>query len=343
MFNFKDCSTNGTFVNDDKIEAKRILANNDIITVHKPAYIALVFKNQQLEVEPTELPPEIVKNYYIDRILGTGAFGIVYLVHNYRTCNSYAVKCVQQNVMIERNIKKTINEAKILKSLCHPCIIKLYDIFKGNNTVVLLLQLAKGGDLLARINQNQFLSENIAKFFFYQICLGIKYLHNKNITHRDLKPDNILLASNETHTLIKISDFGLSKLVQSNSSLRTACGTQLYSAPEIFHGNDNNATYSDKVDIWSLGVVLYACLSGSLPFKDVSGCLAMEQIKRGQFTFSSVNWRTVSDTPKKLINNLLTVDVARRPSINELIKHKWLDDQQTIKLAHKAMEITNSG
>lgn len=109
------------------------------------------------------------------------------------------------------------------------------------------------------------LSEKQTKFFFYQMCHAIKELHNRNITHRDIKPDNILLASNDDDALIKISDFGLSKwCVGRLSKLRTQCGTDDYMAPEIMNLKKGNV-YTNKVDVWSMGVLLYQCLSGKLP------------------------------------------------------------------------------
>lgn len=122
---------------------------------------------------------------------------------------------------------KSLNEARIMKSLTHPCIVKMHDILDSSDSVYITLELMKGGELLTRIQKMRFLSETNSKIFFYQMCHAIKYLHDRKITHRDLKPDNILLESSEENTLLKISDFGLSKLVKSNSVLRTLCGTPL--------------------------------------------------------------------------------------------------------------------
>lgn len=122
---------------------------------------------------------------------------------------------------------KSLNEAKIMQRLTHPCIVKMYDIVNRPDSVFIKLEFMKGGELLTRIQKKKFLSEANSKLFFYQMCDAIKYLHDQKITHRDLKPDNILLASSDENTLLKISDFGLSKLVRNNSVLRTLCGTPL--------------------------------------------------------------------------------------------------------------------
>lgn len=272
--------------------------------------------------------------------MGAGACGIVYLVHNYRTCDSFALKHIKKNQLMDCKSDKTLNETKIMKSLTHPCVVRMFDIYDTKDSVYFTLELMKGGELLSRIQQKSYLPESNSKFFFYQMCHAIKYLHDRKITHRDLKPDNILLATTDEHTLLKISDFGLSKLVRNNSVLRTLCGTPLYVAPEVLL-TDGKGEYTEKVDIWSLGVVLFTCLSGTLPFADEYGTPATDQIKSGRFSFSSSNWKYSTPSAKMLIRELLTTDVRRRPSIDQLMQHRWLKDRDMLTLAHTVMNITN--
>lgn len=173
------------------------------------------------------LPEKLAKKYYLSKKLGSGACGTVYLVYEYRTCDTYALKHIKKNQLIDYKADKSLNEARIMKSLMHPCIVRMHEILDSSDSVYITLELMKGGELLTRIQKKKFLTEANAKVFFYQMCHAIKYLHERKITHRDLKPDNILLASSEENTLLKISDFGLSKLVRNNSVLRTLCGTPL--------------------------------------------------------------------------------------------------------------------
>lgn len=336
MVIFQDCSRNGTFVNEERVNERRILTHGDIISITQPKLKVFSFKDHRRGAN--ELPEKIAQKYHLGKKLGAGACGTVFLVHNYRTCGSFALKHIKKNQLMDCKSDKTLNEAKIMKSLTHPCIVRMFDIYDTKDSVYFTLELMKGGELLSRIQQNSYLNEKTSKLFFYQMCHAIKYLHDRKITHRDLKPDNILLATTEEFTLLKISDFGLSKLVRNNSVLRTLCGTPLYVAPEVLV-TDGKGEYTEKVDIWSLGVVLFTCLSGTLPFADDYGTPATDQIKNGRFQFRSTNWKNATPTAKLLIRELLTVNVMQRPSIVQLLRHKWLGDCDMRTAAHAIMRI----
>lgn len=226
----QDVSRNGTFVNEERIgpQKKRILNHGDIVSIIHPKFQAFVFKDHRRSAN--ELPDQLAKKYHVGRKLGSGACGTVYLVHELRSCKQFALKHIKKNKLIDYKSDKALNEAKIMKSLTHPCVIKMHDILDATDSVYITLELMRGGELLTRIQKKRFLPEQNSKLYFYQMCHAIKYLHDCKITHRDLKPDNILLASSDENTLLKISDFGLSKIVQNNSVLRTLCGTPLVSS-----------------------------------------------------------------------------------------------------------------
>lgn len=171
------------------------------------------------------------------------------------------------------------------------------------------------------------LSEPDAKFFFLQACQGLKYLHDSSITHRDIKPDNLLLATNSPDALLKISDFGLSKLV-SAETMKTVCGTQLYVAPEVLFGNKS---YTSKVDVWSMGCLLFAMLSGTVPFLDAYGPPDVQtQIKEARYNFKSRSWINVSKSARELIRKMLRKEPELRLSIDEVLNNIWLRDLKTI-------------
>ncbi|XP_075152380.1 ovarian-specific serine/threonine-protein kinase loki [Haematobia irritans] len=342
----EDHSRNGTFVNSERVgtNSRRILQNDDIISLSHPTYKAFVFK----DLSPNEamgLPKEITSNYYVSRKLGSGACGLVRLVYDRRSCKEYAMKIVKKNMLATStnpnhltDPNRVMNEAKIMKNLNHPCVINMHDIVDKPDSVYMVLEFMKGGDLLNRIVDNKRLSEKISKLFFYQMCHAVKYLHDKGITHRDLKPDNVLLETSDEETLLKVSDFGLSKFVQKDSVMRTLCGTPLYVAPEVLLTGGRGA-YTKKVDIWSLGVVLFTCLSGTLPFSDDYGSPACEQIKKGHFRFNHPSWKHVSQRATSLIKNMLIVDPQRRPTIDDVLQSSWLKDTDMLRTANKLMKI----
>ncbi|XP_017117049.1 ovarian-specific serine/threonine-protein kinase Lok isoform X1 [Drosophila elegans] len=343
----QDLSRNGTFVNNEKIGTNkmRILKNDDVISLSHPTYKAFVFK----DLSPNEsigLPEEINKTYYVNKKLGSGAYGLVRLVYDTRTCQQYAMKIVKKNMLSGSARPSTnfsdpdrvLNEAKIMKNLSHPCVVRMHDIVDKPDSVYMVLEFMRGGDLLNRIINNKLLSEETSKLYFYQMCHAVKYLHDRGITHRDLKPDNVLLETNDEDTLLKVSDFGLSKFVQKDSVMRTLCGTPLYVAPEVLITGGREA-YTKKVDIWSLGVVLFTCLSGTLPFSDEYGTPAAQQIKKGRFAYGHSAWKGVSQRAKLLINQMLIVDPERRPSIDDVLQCSWLRDAQVLQKAKKLMKL----
>ncbi|XP_032595136.1 ovarian-specific serine/threonine-protein kinase Lok isoform X1 [Drosophila grimshawi] len=343
----QDLSRNGTFVNGEKIGTNktRILQNDDIIALSHPTYKAFVFK----DLSPNEaigLPAEITATYYINRKLGSGAYGLVRLVYERRTCEQFAMKIVKKNMLEvsahpNNNLndpERVLNEAKIMKNLSHPCVVRMHDIVDKPDSVYMVLEFMRGGDLLNRIITKKLLNEDTSKLYFYQMCHAVKYLHDRGITHRDLKPDNVLLESNDEDTLLKVSDFGLSKFVHKDSVMRTLCGTPLYVAPEVLI-TGGRASYTQKVDIWSLGVVLYTCLSGTLPFSDEYGSPAGEQIKKGQFRFRHPAWQSISQRAKLLIKQMLIVDPEKRPSIDAVLKCNWLRDTTILQKANRLMKL----
>ncbi|XP_017019340.1 ovarian-specific serine/threonine-protein kinase Lok isoform X2 [Drosophila kikkawai] len=343
----KDHSRNGTFVNNEKIgmNKMRILKNDDVISLSHPTHKAFVFK----DLSPNEsigLPEEITKTYYINRKLGSGAYGLVRLVYDTRTCQQFAMKIVKKNMLSggsrpSTNLsdpERVLNEAKIMKNLSHPCVVRMHDIVDKPDAVYMVLEFMRGGDLLNRIISKKLLTEETSKLYFYQMCHAVKYLHDRGITHRDLKPDNVLLETNDEDTLLKVSDFGLSKFVQKDSVMRTLCGTPLYVAPEVLITGGREA-YTRKVDIWSLGVVLFTCLSGTLPFSDEYGSSAAEQIKKGKFAYRHPAWKGVSQRAKLLINQMLIVDPAKRPSIDDVLQCSWLRDAAMLQKAKQLMKI----
>lgn len=291
---------NGIYINDDKMmmDNQRILAHNDTIKLIR-RYEMFRFSYTSTPAEVETLPRLCLEKYHIGIQIGSGGCGIVRLVHNLKTLGKFAMKVIKKetNPMVRSRLadnQKILNEVDIMRKLSHAHVLSLTDFFETPDRVVIIMEYMSGGDLLNRITKydetRKNLTEMDAKFFFLQVCRGIKYLHDSFVTHRDIKPDNILLDSNSPDALLKISDFGLSKLI-SVDSMKTVCGTQLYVAPEVLMGG----AYTNKVDIWSMGCMLFAMLSGSVPFCDGYGPPDVQtQIKQAKFAFKSRVWNNVS-------------------------------------------------
>lgn len=281
---------------------------------------------------------EITQRYHIGQKLGKGAFGVVYSVHDVLSCERYALKLVKKKPKETEELQlstssskpslpdtglmeRVRNEAELLRILKHPFIIQIHGkpLCSEDGSIGMLLDIMLGGDLHSRIiGDIGYLSEENAKFFFYQICVGVKYLHGQRVTHRDIKPENILLASTEVKSRIKITDFGLSKQIRSDSELRTKCGTLAYLAPEIKRSNGSIA-YTNKADIWSLGILLIFALTGVFPDENDDNK-----------TFQPHPRNRVTTNAKKLIKKMLTVDEKHRPSVDNLLNDVWMQDEKII-------------
>ncbi|CAL8071443.1 unnamed protein product [Calicophoron daubneyi] len=223
-----------------------------------------------------------------------------------------------------------------------PCIIGIYDVIDTEDALYMILELVEGGELFDRIVSLGQLSESDAKFLFLQMVIAVKYLHEHGITHRDLKPENILLTGSDNRCLIKVTDFGLSKLVDGNTMLRTFCGTPTYLAPEILK-TAGSGTYTSAIDVWSLGVILYVCLVGYPPFTDErTDCDLQTQITKGLYDYPEKYWSGISAEAKDLVSKMLTVEPNERLTIQAVVEHPWLTDSAIQEEVQKLMASSTS-
>ncbi|OON20068.1 kinase domain protein [Opisthorchis viverrini] len=303
----QDLSSNGTFVNGTKI--------------------GFIFCDSNSE--ENLFPPEVTSRYTISKLLGRGACGEVRLVFERGSCEKRAMKIVQKKTFsitakLGNGVLSRIkSEVDILMKLAHPCIIYIYDVIDTDEALYMILELVEGGELFDRIVQLGQLSEQDAKFLFLQMAIAVGYLHEHGITHRDLKPENILLTNNQNRCLIKVTDFGLSKLVDGNTMLRTFCGTPTYLAPEVLR-TAGSGTYTSAIDVWSLGVIL---LVGYPPFTEERKDHDLQtQIVQGLYDFPDIYWKAISEEAKDLVRKMLTVEPSERLTIQDVIQHAWFDD-----------------
>lgn len=328
---------NGTFINQhvlnkkaNGISKRKILSTNDVIGLPGlkpcPIYEVYVFIDALMRPSST-IPISVRSKYEVSVRLGAGTFGEVSLVFHKMSKRPFAMKTVVTDMYatgatVNSCKKKLLNELNILQTVNHPNVISLVDVVHCKKEHFLILEYMEGKDLANKIQESQRLKENTAKLYFYQICRGVEYLHSIGIIHRDLKPPNILLASSKDETLIKLTDFGLSKVLSSSSAMmKTLCGTKTYVAPEIILGG-GSFEYTKQVDIWSLGVILYVCLSGIEPFSSEPENI-LELITEAIYSSPSKVWDPISIEVKSLIKGMLTQDPYERIKISDILSDKW--------------------
>ncbi|NXN96759.1 CHK2 kinase, partial [Rhinopomastus cyanomelas] len=329
----EDHSANGTFVNRELIgKGKRLpLTHNSEISLSVQTNKVFVFSDLTVD-DQLVFPRELREKYIMSKTLGSGACGEVKLAFEKSTCNKVAVKIINKRKFMTGGVGEAspafnVNtEIEILKKIDHPCLIKIKNFFEAEDYYI-VLELMEGGELYDRVSRPIKMKEATCKLYFYQMLLAVKYLHDHGIIHRDLKPENVLLSSSEETCLIKITDFGQSKILGETSLMKTLCGTPTYLAPEVLNSL-GTAGYSRAVDCWSLGVILFVCLCGYPPFNEQNTRLSLrDQIARGEYTFISREWKHVSDVALDLVKKLLVVDPSKRLTTEEALEHPWLQDE----------------
>uniref|UniRef100_A0A2K6QXI0 Serine/threonine-protein kinase SIK3 n=1 Tax=Rhinopithecus roxellana TaxID=61622 RepID=A0A2K6QXI0_RHIRO len=225
-----------------------------------------------------------------------------------------AIKIIDKTQLDEENLKKIFREVQIMKMLCHPHIIRLYQVMETERMIYLVTEYASGGEIFDHLVAHGRMAEKEARRKFKQIVTAVYFCHCRNIVHRDLKAENLLLDANLN---IKIADFGFSNLFTPGQLLKTWCGSPPYAAPELFEGKEYDGP---KVDIWSLGVVLYVLVCGALPFDGSTLQNLRARVLSGKFRIPFF----MSTECEHLIRHMLVLDPNKRLSMEQICKHKWM-------------------
>ncbi|XP_032167535.1 serine/threonine-protein kinase Chk2 isoform X3 [Mustela erminea] len=315
----EDHSGNGTFVNRELVGKGRRLPLNNNSEIALSVWSNKVFVFFDLTVDDQSIYPKELRDQYImSKTLGSGACGEVKLAFERKTCKKVAIKIISKRKFAIGSEREA------------PCIIKIKDFFDAEDYYI-VLELMEGGELFDRVVGSKRLKEATCKLYFYQMLLAVQYLHENGIIHRDLKPENVLLSSQKEDCLIKITDFGQSKILGETSLMRTLCGTPTYLAPEVLN-SFGTAGYNRAVDCWSLGVILFICLSGYPPFSEHKTQVSLkDQITSGKFNFIPEAWAEVSEKALDLVKKLLVVDPKVRFTTEEALRHPWLQDEDMKK------------
>ena len=259
--------------------------------------------------------------YELKDVLGKGKFGVVNLGMHKKTKQKVAIKIINKDSIISVEDKELVKiEIGILKLCHHPNIVRLLDHLENLDYIYIVTEYIEGGTLGQYLKKNNFnFTEQQASNMIYQIASGIHYLHSYGIVHRDLKPDNIMITEPSDLGILKIMDFGLSKIVSSQEKMKDGYGTLSYVAPEVLL----RAPYNKEVDIWSLGIILYYILSGHLPFKGNKEVIIAEKIVNDDLEFDEDEWENRSRKVKELISSCLKKNPEERITIEEFLNHPW--------------------
>ena len=269
--------------------------------------------------------------YEMKEVIGKGKFGVVNLGIHKKTGQQVAIKILnKENIKTPADKELVRIEIDILKLCHHPNIVRLLDHLENEDFIYIVTEYIGGGTLGQYLKKKQFnFSERQASNIMSQIASGVKYLHQYGIVHRDLKPDNIMITQQNDFGVIKIMDFGLSKIVSPNEKLVDGYGTLSYVAPEILL----RTPYNKEVDIWSMGVILYYMLCGRLPYRGRKEQEVAEKIVYDELEFDEDDWETRSVTVQDLIKACLNKDKDKRIKIDEFINHPWFKKNGKHKLS----------
>ncbi|XP_072560045.1 calcium/calmodulin-dependent protein kinase type II subunit beta isoform X6 [Paramormyrops kingsleyae] len=265
--------------------------------------------------------------YQLYEELGKGAFSVVRRCVKLCVGQEYAAKIINTKKLSARDHQKLEREARICRLLKHPNIVRLHDSISEEGFHYLIFDLVTGGELFEDIVAREYYSEADASHCIQQILEAVLHCHQMGVVHRDLKPENLLLASKCKNAAVKLADFGLAIEVQGDQQAWFGfAGTPGYLSPEVLR----KEAYGKPVDIWACGVILYILLVGYPPFWDEDQHKLYQQIKAGAYDFPSPEWDTVTPEAKNLINQMLTINPAKRITAQEALKHPWVCQRSTV-------------
>ncbi|XP_016969510.2 mucin-5AC isoform X5 [Drosophila rhopaloa] len=271
------------------------------------------------------------QRFDIIKKLGQGTYGKVQLGINKETGQEVAIKIIKKcKIEAEADLVRIRREVQIMSSVHHPNIIHIYEVFENRDKMVLVMEFAAGGELYDYLSERKVLTEEEARRIFRQVATAVYYCHKHKICHRDLKLENILLDEKGN---AKIADFGLSNVFDDQRLLGTFCGSPLYASPEIVEGTPYQGP---EVDCWSLGVLLYTLVYGSMPFDGSNFKRLVKQISQGDYYEPRKPSRAST-----LIRDMLTVCPRKRASIEQICSHWWVNENDNVSCLDLAEDLAN--
>ena len=259
--------------------------------------------------------------YKLGAGLGTGTTGDVRKCVHRDSKEERAVKIFRRNTLSEVTIHGTTRsrEVEILRIVDHPNIVRVYEYFEDAKRVFLVMEYCKGGELQHRVDSKYQFTEHAAALIVKQVFEVLSYLHDKGIVHRDMKPENIVLEESDGgEQSIKVIDFGAATYFNRKAPLKGAVGTIGYSAPEVY-----GEYYSEKIDVWSAGVIMFVLLCGKLPFEGTTDADVLEKIRGMRFIASGGVWNSISREAVELLSAIFC-PAEQRLTAKDVLQHPWI-------------------
>ncbi|KAJ3107629.1 MAP/microtubule affinity-regulating kinase 3 [Phlyctochytrium planicorne] len=260
--------------------------------------------------------PSSIGYYDLDKAIGEGNFAKVKLATHCLTGERVAIKIIDKEKLDKVTARKLFREVRIMKLLNHPHIVRLYEVIDTPKELYLIMEYAAGGEIFDYLVAHGRMKEKDARRHFRQIISAVEYCHNLHIIHRDLKAENLLLDVNMN---VKIADFGFSNQFNPGQRLNTWCGSPPYAAPELFQGKEYSGP---EVDIWSLGVVLYVLVCGSLPFDGSTLPKLRARVLAGKYKVPFY----MSPDCERLLKKMLVLDPAKRGTLDQVKRDPWFSE-----------------
>jgi calcium-dependent protein kinase len=319
-----------TLKKSDQVKEKRLLVANESIRFRGLSLKQgkSIFSKSSFV---TDKIGDLNMHYAIEDCIGEGSFGKVTRATNRKTGQQCAIKSIRYDNLSLDRVQALLREVDILRELVrdmqdHPYIIKIYQVIHEEANVHIVTELCSGGELFDRLSLKGKFEESEAAEYMLQIMSAVNYLHHNCIVHRDIKPENLLFANSSSSSPLKLIDFGTSQICDPLHKLSQVAGTPYYIAPEILKG-----TYDEKCDVWSCGVILFMMLSGRPPFVGETQDELFGSILTGEYSMKGAEWRKISVQAKELVQQMLTMNPASRPSAKVVLGSPWIKERNVIR------------